>query len=70
MAKEKKNTKKDFKEMTEVELKKELAVLREDLRVIHFKAEGSRSKNVKEATVFKKQIARILTELNSKKVTK
>lgn len=67
MAKEKKNTKKSFKEMTEEELKKELAVLRESLRVIHFKAEGSRSKNVKEATTLKKQIARILTELNNKK---
>ena len=67
MAKEKKNTKRSFKEMNETDLKKELVSLRETLRVLHFKAEGSRSKNVKEATTFKKQIARILTELNSKK---
>jgi ribosomal protein L29 len=70
MAKEKKNTKKSFKEMSGDELKKELILLRESLRVIYFKAEGAKSKNVKEATSLKKQIARILTELNSKKVTK
>ncbi len=60
MAKKKVN----FKEMGEGELKKELATLRESLRTILFKSEGSRSKNVKEQTTFKKQIARILTELN------
>ena len=63
----KKNVKVSYKEMNKEDLEKELTVLRENLRVIHFKAEGSRSKNVKEATTFKKQIARILTELNSKK---
>lgn len=59
-----KNKKENFKEMKEVELKKELTLLRENLRVLHFKAEGSKSKNVKEATTMRKQIARILTELN------
>ena len=63
----KKNTKTNFKEMKETELKKELLSLKESLRVIHFKAEGSRSKNVKETAILKKQIARIMTELNSKK---
>jgi len=67
MAKEKKNSKKSFKEMSGEELKKELSLLRESLRLIHFKAEGAKSKNVKEATSLKKQIARILTELNNKK---
>ena len=52
--------------MKKEELKKELALLRENLRVLHFKAEGSKSKNVKEASTFKKQIAQILTELNRK----
>jgi ribosomal protein L29 len=56
----------NFKEMKEVELKKELALFKENLRVIHFKAEGSRSKNVKEAATLRKQIARIMTELNNK----
>ena len=62
-----KNAKGNFKEMTKEELKKELTSLKENLRVIHFKAEGSRSKNVKEAGTLKKQIARVLTELNTKK---
>jgi len=66
----KKNAKVSYKEMNKEDLRKELIVLRENLRVIHFKAEGSRSKNVKEATTFKKQIARVLTELNTKKVIK
>ena len=63
----KKNAKVNIKEMKEEELKKELALLRENLRVIHFKAEGSKSKNVKESAALKKQIARILTEMNRKK---
>jgi len=66
----KKNIKVNFKEMKETELKKELISLKENLRTIHFKAEGSRSKNVKESAVLKKQIARIMTELNAKKVIK
>jgi len=66
MAKAKKNTKNSFKEMNREDLKKELVSLRESLRVIHFKAEGSRSKNVKESATLKKQIARVLTELNKK----
>lgn len=62
MAKKKEN----FKEMKKDELIKKLAFLREEVRVIRFKAEGSKSKNVKEALTFKKQIAQILTELNRK----
>lgn len=46
------------------ELEKDLAALRESVRVIRFKAEGARSKNVKELSGFRKQIARILTEIN------
>lgn len=66
MAKTKKNTKEDLKGMKMEDIKKELSVLRESLRSIHFKAEGSRSKNVKEASTLKKQIARVLTEINKK----
>ncbi len=62
-----KNKKENLKEMKTDELKKQLADLREELRAIHFKTEGSRSKNVKEASTLKKKIARILTELNHKK---
>jgi ribosomal protein L29 len=60
----KKNTKENFKEMKKEELVKKLALLREEVRVIGFKAEGSKSKNVKELGGFKKQIARVLTEIN------
>jgi len=47
------------------ELKKELAILEEKKRLIKFKAEGSRSKNVKEYAALRKQVARILTAINS-----
>ena len=66
----KKNTKQNPKEMKAEDLKKEIVSLRESLRVIHFKEEGSRSKNVKEAKNLKKEIARMLTELNNKKEVK
>ena len=57
-------TKKDnLKGMGAGELEKKLKTLEESLRVIRFKAEGSKSKNVKEAASLKKQIARILTAM-------
>ena len=59
-----KTKKENFKNMKPDELKKQLALLRESLRVLHFKAEGSKSKNVKEGQALKKQIARVLTEIN------
>jgi len=54
----------DFKKMNIDELKKKLFELQESVRTIHFKAEGSKSKNVKEVATLKKQIARVLTEIN------
>ncbi len=62
----KKNNKENLKNMKMDELKKELAVLRENARIIRFKAEGAKSKNVKESATLRKQIARILTEINRK----
>jgi ribosomal protein L29 len=59
-----------LKGMEEKELKKKLTALGESLRVIRFKAEGAKSKNVKESSVLKKQIARIMTELNQTKIAK
>ena len=56
-----------FKGVEESGLKKKLALLQENLRVLHFKAEGSKSKNVKESSTLKKQIAQVLTEINSNK---
>ncbi|MCC7160736.1 50S ribosomal protein L29 [Candidatus Nomurabacteria bacterium] len=66
MAKAKKNSKDNFKEMSKEELVKKLNSLREDIRVIRFKMEGAKSKNVKEVSNTKKDIARILTELKKK----
>lgn len=58
--------KENLKNVNESELKKKLAILRENARVIRFKAEGSKSKNVKELSALRKDIARILTEINKK----
>jgi len=63
MAKKKDN----LKGMAVGELEKELATLREHVRVIRFKAEGARSKNVKELANLKKNIARVLTKLTASK---
>ncbi len=63
MAKKKDN----LKDMTEIELKKKLAVLQENARLIKFKAEGAKPKNVKELSILRKDIARILTEINKKR---
>ncbi|MCX6752621.1 MAG: 50S ribosomal protein L29 [Candidatus Nomurabacteria bacterium] len=59
-----KNKKENFKDMKKDELLKKLAILRENARVIKFKAEGSKSKNVKELSALRKDVARILTEVN------
>ncbi len=67
MAKTKKTEKENLKGMKPAELSKKLAILQENARVIRFKAEGSKSKNVKELQALRKDIARILTEINSKK---
>jgi ribosomal protein L29 len=64
MAKTKKETKENLKGMKMDELHKKLIDLKEEIRVLHFKAEGSKSKNVKESTTLRKQVARILTEIN------
>ena len=61
-----KNKKENLKNMKKDDLAKKLATLKESIRVINFKAEGSKSKNVKELSVLKKDIARILTEINKK----
>ncbi len=61
-----KKQKDNLKSMNEVELKTELGVLQEKIRVIKFKAEGAKSKNVKEEANLRKQVARILTKINKK----
>ena len=59
-----KNNSENLKGMKADELEKKLAGLREEIRVIRFKAEGSKSKNVKEAAGLRKQVAQVLTEIN------
>lgn len=46
------------------DLAKKLEALSLELRDLRFKIEGSKSKNVKKAQSLKKEIARILTEIN------
>ena len=61
-----KNKKENLKEMKKEELLKKLASAEERIRVVRFKTEGAKSKNVKELSVLKKNIARILTEINQR----
>ena len=51
------------------EVQKELADKRESLRVFRFGGAGSRSRNVREGRNLRKDIARLLTDLNSRKVS-
>ncbi|PIR68266.1 50S ribosomal protein L29 [Candidatus Nomurabacteria bacterium CG10_big_fil_rev_8_21_14_0_10_35_16] len=64
------NQKNNLKGLKLDELKKNLMTLRENLRVLHFKSEGSKSKNVKEHASLRKQIARVLTEINKNNINK
>ena len=60
MAKKKDN----LKGMKKEELVKEVVTLKEQIRVLRFKSEGSKSKNVKEALGLRKKIARAMTIMN------
>jgi ribosomal protein L29 len=51
------------------ELQKTLADKREALRVFRFEGAGSRTRNVRGGRMLRKEIARLLTELNSRKVS-
>ena len=56
----------NLKEMKLTELKKKLVDLEEKIRILKFKAQGSKSKNVKESLALRKEVARVLTEMNRK----
>jgi len=58
---------KEIKNKTEAELQKMLKSNREKLRDLRFKVANKQLKNIKELAEIKKDIARILTVLNSKK---
>lgn len=57
----------DFKNKSETELKKLLGEKREALAKFKFGTSGSRIKNVKEGKNTRREIARILTNLNNGK---
>ena len=52
--------------MGKSELEKKLADAREEIRVLRFKSEGAKSKNVKLEQTLRRSIARILTTLQEK----
>ncbi len=60
----------DIKKRAIEDMQKELRELREAIRSFRFGAEGSRSRNVREGRTKRREIARLLTEINSRKVTR
>jgi ribosomal protein L29 len=58
---------KDISNKTAADLNKMVAEKREALRVFRFGASGSKTKNVKQGREIRKDIARILTVLNTTK---
>lgn len=58
----------NLKGMKMEELEKKISELQENIRVIRFKGEGAKSKNVKEAGTLRKQVARMLTHMNQAKI--
>lgn len=57
---------KEYKTATEQDLNKILSEKREALRNFRFGGAGAKVKNVKEGRTIRKEIAQILTELNSR----
>lgn len=60
----------DLKNKDVEALEKELFEKRGALSNIHSNVSGSKARNVKEASTTRKAIARILTEMNSRKINK
>lgn len=58
----------DFLKKTDAELLKMLNDNRETLRTFRFNEAGTRSRNVKEGSLVKKEIARIMTELFRRRI--
>jgi ribosomal protein L29 len=57
----------DFKNTTEKDLMKMVADKRKAVQAFRFGSSGSKTRNVKEGLNTRKEIARMLTELNSRK---
>jgi ribosomal protein L29 len=60
----------DFKNTTEKDLMKSIAEKRKLLQTFRFGSSGSKTRNVKEGLNLRKDIARMLTELSSRKTNK
>ncbi len=60
----------EFKNKTEKDLIKTLQEKRNALQTFRFNISGSKTRNVKEARGLRKEVAQILTELNSQKSKK
>ena len=58
----------DLKSQNIEDLQKDVAAKREQLRTFRFGGAGSRTRNVREGRTLRKDIARLLTEINSRKV--
>ncbi|HMO79027.1 MAG TPA: 50S ribosomal protein L29 [Candidatus Paceibacterota bacterium] len=56
-----------LKEKSDKELQKMLLEIKEEVRKFNFSISGSGTKNVRKSRVAKRDIARILTELNNRK---
>lgn len=56
---------KKLKELSEADLSKKIAELREKIRTDKFQTEGGKTKNVKAVKEVKRDIARMLTILNT-----
>jgi len=59
----------DLKKYSIEDLHKAIADKREALRVFRFGGAGSRTRNVREGRNLRREIARLLTELNSRRVS-
>ena len=55
-----------FKTNTVEELHKKVTELREQLRAFRFGGAGSRTRNVREGRVIRREVAKVLTELRSR----
>jgi ribosomal protein L29 len=60
----------DIKDQSAEDLKKSIAEKRESLRQFRFGGAGSRTRNVREGRTIRKEIARALTELKRRELTK
>jgi len=56
----------DYSKKTDTELLKELNEKREALRKFRFSMSGAKIKNVKEGRDIRKDVARVLTEINNR----